>query len=202
MLTPKFDALVQQLRVLPGVGPKSAARMAMHLLDRKRPAGLQLAAALDDAMREIKNCSLCRSYSDDDICPICADVRRDDTMLCVVESVADVVAIEQSGGFRGRYFVLGGRLSPLDGIGAEDIGIPLLLERIKKEQIHELIIATNATVEGQTTAHYIQESCRQLTDKHPEFTATRLAQGVPLGGELEYIDSMTLHQALRDRAQI
>lgn len=200
MLTPKFDELVQQLKVLPGVGAKSAARMAMHLLDRKRAAGLQLAHALDVAMREIKSCQVCRSYADTDICHICSDPRRDDTKLCVVESVADVVAIENSGGYRGRYFVLGGRLSPLDGIGADDIGIPLLMKRIADEQIIELILATNATVEGQTTAHYIQESCRQLTGKHASFSVTRLAQGVPLGGELEYIDSMTLHQALRDRS--
>lgn len=199
MLTPKFDELVQQLRVLPGVGPKSAARMAMHLLDRKRGAGLQLAAALEVAMRDIKSCQKCRSYADTDICHICNDPRRDDTKLCVVESVADVVAIENSGGYRGRYFVLGGRLSPLDGIGADDIGVPLLMTRIADEQIVELILATNATVEGQTTAHYLQESCNQLAGKHAEFTVTRLAQGVPLGGELEYIDSMTLHQALRDR---
>lgn len=199
MLTPKFDDLVQQLKILPGVGNKSATRMAMHLLDRKRQAGLQLAHTLDVALREIKHCQKCRSYSDEDICPICLDVRRDIATLCVVESVADVIAIENSGGYRGLYFVLGGRLSPLDGIGADDIGIPFLLKRIETEAIKELIMATNATIEGQTTAHYIHESCNQLTNKVMDFKVTRLAQGVPLGGELEYIDGMTLNQALRDR---
>lgn len=202
MLTAKFDELVQALRVLPGVGPKSAARMAMLLLDRKRDAGLALAARLEVAMREIKHCSLCRSYSDEDICSICADLRRDTATLCVVESVADVVALESSGGYRGRYFVLGGHLSPLDGIGADDIGLPLLFERIRDEQILEVIIATNATVEGQATAHFIQESVKRMTNKHPELVVSRLAQGVPLGGELEYIDAMTLSQAIRDRAQL
>lgn len=201
-MTPKFDELVTALRVLPGVGPKSAARMAMLLLDRKRDAGLRLAATLDVAMRDIKHCTLCRSYADDDICSICADTRRDESTLCVVESVADVVALEASGGYRGRYFVLGGRLSPLDGIGADDIGLPLLFERVKREQVAEVIIATNATVEGQATAHYIQESLKKILGKHPEFCVSRLAQGVPLGGELEYIDAMTLNQAMRDRASL
>lgn len=203
MLTPKFDALVQQLRVLPGVGPKSAARMAMHLLDRKRDAGIALANALNDAMCEIKHCQLCRSYADESICAICLDTRRDDTTLCVVETVADVVAIEQSGGYHGRYFVLGGHLSPLDGIGADEIGIPMLLTRLQNEPIKELILATNATVEGQTTAHYIQELCKQIATDNDlnNLVITRLAQGVPLGGELAFIDSVTLHQAFRDRNQ-
>ena len=197
MLTPKFDRLVKELQILPSVGQKSAQRMALHLLTKKRYQGINLAQAIDVAMREIQECQLCHSFSDDKICPICMDTRRDDSLLCVVESASDVVAIEQSGGYRGKYFVLGGHLSPIDGISADDLHIDALITLIKTKHIHELILATGATVEGQTTAFFISDIARPLVSK-----ITRLAQGIPMGGELGYVDSLTLHQALQNRAFI
>lgn len=197
MLTAKFDTLVNQLKVLPGVGQKTAQRMALHLLSHKRPQGLALAQALDDAMRDIIECQRCHSFSDDPICPLCQDPRRDDRMLCVVETAADVMAIEQSGGFRGRYFVLGGHLSPLDGISADDLNIAQLIKRLQHEPVDELILATGTTVEGQTTAHFISDAARGLVSR-----ITRLAQGIPMGGELEYLDGMTLSQALQNRLHL
>ncbi|WP_199508568.1 MULTISPECIES: recombination mediator RecR [unclassified Psychrobacter] len=195
MLTAKFDALVQQLRILPGVGQKSAQRMALHLLSKKRPQGMALAAALDEAMRGIVECQHCHSFSDEAVCPLCQDPRRDDSVLCVVETAADVMAIEQTAGYQGRYFVLGGHLSPIDGISADDLHIDQLVQRVQQEPIDELILATGTTVEGQTTAHFISEAVSRHVQK-----VTRLAQGVPMGGELEYLDSMTLGQALQNRA--
>ncbi|WP_434353714.1 recombination mediator RecR [Psychrobacter sp. HD31] len=197
MLTPKFDNLVKQLRVLPGVGQKSAQRMALHLLTQKRVQGMALAGALDEAMREIIECERCHSFSDEAICPICQDPRREDNLLCVVETAADVMAIEQSGGYRGRYFVLGGHLSPIDGIGVDELNIDQLISRLKAEQIDELILATGTTVEGQTTAQFISQAAANHVVK-----ITRLAQGVPVGGELEYLDSMTLNQAMSNRAKL
>lgn len=195
LLTAKFDQLVKQLRILPGVGQKSAQRMALHLLTKKRPQGIALAQALDDAMRDIVECQRCHSFSDDHICPLCQDPRRDDSVLCVVESAADVMAIEQTAGYRGRYFVLGGHLSPIDGINADDLNISQLVWRVTQEPIDELILATGTTVEGQTTAHFISEAVSRHVRK-----VTRLAQGIPMGGELEYLDSMTLGQALQNRS--
>ena len=195
LLTAKFDQLVKQLRILPGVGQKSAQRMALHLLTKKRPQGIALAQALDEAMRDIVECHRCHSFSDDHICPLCQDPRRDDSVLCVVETAADVMAIEQTAGYRGRYFVLGGHLSPIDGINADDLNIAQLVWRVTQEPIDELILATGTTVEGQTTAHFIREAVSRHVRK-----VTRLAQGVPMGGELEYLDSMTLGQALQNRS--
>ncbi len=195
MLTPKFDQLVKALQILPSVGQKSAQRMAIDLLSKKRSQGLALAYALEIAMNEIKECQICHSFSDDDICPICADSRRDDSQLCVVERASDVVAIEQSGAYRGRYFVLGGHLSPLDGIGADDLNMDKLIDLVKTNPIHELILATGATVEGQTTAFFIYDAVKAHVGN-----ITRLAQGIPIGGELGYVDSLTLHQALQNRA--
>lgn len=197
MLTPKFDQLVKNLQVLPGVGQKSAQRMALHLLSKKRSQGIILADALASAMTDIKECQRCHSFSDDDICPICTDVRRDDSTLCVVETAADVMAIEQSGAYRGRYFVLGGHLSPIDGISADELNIDELITKLKTGIVDELILATGATVEGQTTAFFISDIARPYVS-----SITRLAQGIPIGGELEYVDSMTLHQALQNRAFI
>ncbi len=197
MFSPAFDELVQRLRVLPGIGPKSAQRMALHLLARNRHGALDLAHALNHAMHSIQTCSVCRSLSEHEVCNICASSERDQQALCVVESPADVMAIEQSGGFKGRYFVLGGHLSPLDGVGPDEIGIPLLLSRMKTEEIAEVILATNATVEGQATAHYIVEASKNLPVQ-----VTRIAQGVPQGGELEYVDSHTLSQALQYRLSV
>lgn len=194
MLTPKFDQLVKALQVLPSVGQKSAQRMALDLLAKKRGQGLALAHALEVAMNDIKECGICHSFSDDDICPICADIRRDDALLCVVERASDVMAIEQSGAYRGRYFVLGGHLSPLDGIGVEDLHMNELFAWVKTHQIDELILATGATIEGQTTAFFIHDALKSHVGK-----ITRLAQGIPMGGELGYVDSLTLHQALQNR---
>lgn len=194
MLTPKFDELVKQLQVLPSVGQKSAQRMALHLLGKKRQQGINLANALQIAMLDIKECQRCHSFSDDDICPICCDDRRSDNVLCVVEQASDVIAIEQSGQYRGRYFVLGGHLSPLDGINAQDLNIDELANRLKAESIDELILATSTTMEGQTTAYFIYEIAKTCVPK-----ITRLAQGIPMGGELPYLDGLTLGQALQNR---
>ncbi|MDO4897344.1 MAG: recombination mediator RecR [Moraxella sp.] len=195
MLTPKFDQLVKTLQVLPSVGQKSAQRMALHLLSKKRPQGLALADALRVAMNEIQECRLCHAFSDDEICPICADTRRHDRLLCVVESASDIMAIEQSGAYQGKYFVLGGHLSPIDGIGADDLHIDELVAQVKAHPIDELILATGATSEGQTTAFFIHNTVSQYVPK-----ITKLAQGIPMGGELSYLDSLTLHQALNNRS--
>lgn len=202
MLTPKFDELVKQLKVLPGVGNKTAQRMALHLLTYKRPQGQQLADALMTAMLDIKQCKRCRGLSDDDICPVCNDPRRNDSVLCIVETAADMMAIEQTANFNGKYFVLGGHLSPIDGIGAEQLGIGQLLRLLQQqaqdgEPIQEIILATSTTVEGQTTAHFISEAVKPYVSM-----ITRIAQGIPMGGELEYLDAMTLGQALQNRGRL
>lgn len=191
--SPLIDKLIAQLRFLPGVGPKSAQRMAFQLLARNRPAGKQLAEALLVAMNEVGHCDLCRTFSESARCQLCANPRRDQQLLCVVESPADLLAIEQTG-FNGLYFVLMGHLSPLDGIGPEQLGLGLLKQRFHDETIHELIIATNPTVEGEATAHYIHELSLPYSIR-----VTRIAHGVPLGGELEFIDGGTLARALASR---
>lgn len=202
MLTPKFDELVKQLKVLPGVGPKSAQRMALHLLSYKRPQGQALGEALIVAMHDIKQCQVCRGLSDEDICPICSDPRRNERVLCIVETAADMMAIEQTAGFNGKYFVLGGHLSPIDGIGVEQLGINQLIGLLKQHQaaqipVKEIILATSTTVEGQTTAHFISEAVKPYVTH-----ISRIAQGIPMGGELEYLDSMTLGQALQNRGRL
>ena len=190
----RLSTLIQKLRILPSVGSKSAQRMALHLLMRQRGGALELAQAISDAIEHIHECSVCHALTELDICEICQDTEREDALLCVVESPVDVFAIEQSGSFKGKYHVLHGHLSPLDGVGPEEVGIPHLLQRLAQGQIQEVILATNATVEGQATAHYLVEAC-----KHLPIRITRIAQGVPQGGELEYVDSHTLHQALTHR---
>ncbi|MEB3766322.1 recombination mediator RecR [Acinetobacter sp. MD2] len=197
MFSQRFEELVQALRVLPSVGPKSAQRMALHLVMKNREGAVFLAQALHEAANYIHACQICNSLTEHDICAICASNERDEQLLCVVESPADVMAIEQSGSFKGKYHVLGGHLSPLDGIGPEEIGIPALVARLNQHMVQEVIIATNATVEGQATAHYLLESCKHLALK-----MTRIAQGVPQGGELEYVDSHTLSQAVHNRMQL
>lgn len=197
MLTPKFDELVKALQILPSVGQKSAQRMALHLLSKKRQEGLMLSVALHTAMSEIKECRQCHAFSDDELCPICTDTRRDDTLLCVVESASDIIAIEQSGAYRGRYFVLGGHLSPIDGIGADELHIDELINLVKSQPTHELILATGATTEGQTTAFFIHHALSAHVPK-----ITKLAQGIPMGGELGYMDSLTLHEALNNRSSL
>lgn len=170
--------------------------MALFLLSKKREQGLSLAKSLQQAMLEIVECRRCHSYSDDVLCPICADKQRTDGILCVVEQASDVMAIEQSGVYRGRYFVLGGHLSPIDGINANDLHIDELITRLKNEPVDELILATGATVEGQTTAYFIYEVAKGFVS-----TITRLAQGIPMGGELGFVDGMTLNQAMQHRVR-
>lgn len=194
MFSDRFDQLVQALRILPSVGPKSAQRMALHLIMKNREGANALSVALSEATSYIHQCQICNSLTEDEVCEICLSTERDSTLLCVVESPADVLAIEHSGSFRGKYHVLGGHLSPLDGVGPEEIGIPYLVQRLTDQQIKEVILATNATVEGQATAHYLVE-----VTKHLPLQMTRIAQGVPQGGELEYVDSHTLSQAVHNR---
>ena len=191
--SPLIRQLIDSLRSLPGVGQKTAQRMALQLLERDRAGGLRMAQALTAAMEGVGHCKRCRTLSEDDLCPQCADPRRDDSLLCVVEGPLDVFALEQTG-FRGRYFVLKGHLSPLDGLGPESIGIPELLARIEAGSFGEIILATNPTVEGEATAHYIAQ---MLADK--PLSLTRIAHGVPLGGELELVDGGTLAHALAGR---
>jgi recombination protein RecR len=189
-----FDELLEALRCLPGVGVRSAQRMALQLLERDRDGGRRLARALESAVRDIRRCNLCRNFTADDICRICRNEQRSSGVLCVVESPADVLAIEGATGFQGRYFVLLGRLSPLDGIGPDDLGLDLLEQRLDREDVTEIIIATNTTVEGEATAYYLQEMAARHTVK-----VSRLAQGVPLGGELEHTDRSTLAHAFSSR---
>jgi len=195
--TPRLQQLLSALRCLPGVGPKSAQRMAFHLLDRDRDRANELVQALQSALDEVGHCRSCRMFAEQALCPICADKKRDTGILCVVETPADVMAVDESGSFRGRYFVLMGRLSPLDGIGPEELGIDLLDSRLAEEHIDELILATSATVEGEATASYIAALAAQRGIR-----ATRIAHGVPMGGELEYIDSSTLSLAISARTSI
>lgn len=197
MSTPLIGRLVEALRVLPGVGPKSAQRMAYHLLERDREGALNLAACLQEAVEKIGHCSRCRTLSENALCPICSSERRDASLLCVVESPSDVEAIEHTSVYQGRYFVLMGHLSPLDGIGPEDIGLDLLAQRLDSGEIAEVILATNPTVEGEATAHYISEMVHSRGIR-----VTRIAHGVPLGGELEYVDGGTLSHAFNGRREI
>ncbi|WCY31403.1 recombination mediator RecR [Pseudomonas aeruginosa] len=194
--SPLIRQLIESLRILPGVGQKSAQRMALMLLERDRSGGLKLAQALIAAMEGVGHCRQCRTLSEEELCSQCADPRRDDSLLCVVEGPLDVFAVEQTG-YRGRYFVLKGHLSPLDGLGPEAIGIPELEARIRDGAFSEVILATNPTVEGEATAHYIAQllAGRGLT-------LSRIAHGVPLGGELELVDGGTLAHALAGRRPI
>jgi len=194
---PSLLRLIEALRILPGVGPKSSQRMAFHLLERNRVGAQALANALEAATKEIGQCKRCRMFAEQELCPICATVSRDRSLLCVVESPADVVAVEQSGSYRGTYFVLMGHLSPLDGIGPEELGLPQLEALMAEGEIKEVILATNPTVEGEATAHYIAE----MAMRH-QVKPSRIAHGVPVGGELEYVDGGTLAHALAGRQLI
>ena len=191
---PLLSQLVESLRCLPGVGPKTAQRMALHLLERDREGGLTLSAVLADAMQRIGRCKQCRDLTEQEVCSICSNPRRDQSLLCVVESPVDVLAIEQATAFRGRYFVLLGRLSPLDGIGPAELGLDQLDERLEADPPEEMIIATNPTVEGEATSYYLQ----RMAQKHG-IQISRIAHGVPLGGELEYTDQSTLAHAFGTR---
>ncbi len=189
-----IDSLVGALQRLPGVGPKSARRMAFHLLVRDRDGGRRLAQVLIEAMDRIGRCQLCRNLTEQEICAVCSSPQRDRALLCVVESPADVQAIDQAAGYQGLYYVLHGHLSPLDGIGPEELELHRLQERLEQGEVRELILATNPTVEGEATAHYLAELARDRGIR-----STRIAHGVPMGGELEYVDGGTLRQALNGR---
>ncbi len=195
--SPLINRLIEDLRCLPGVGPKSAQRMAFHLLERDREGALALSRSLTEAAEQVGHCRSCRTLSETDICGLCNSAKRDPSLLCVVESPADVRAVEQATQYHGLYFVLMGHLSPLDGIGPADIGLDLLEQRLDRGDLTEVILATNPTVEGEATAHYISELV-----KARNITSTRIAHGVPLGGELEYVDGGTLSHAFSGRRQL
>jgi len=195
--SPLLTELIEALRCLPGVGPKTAQRMAFQLLERQREKGNYLANTLLAAMQKIDHCRRCRTFSETDICKLCSSSHRDPSLLCIVENPIDLVALEQIGIYRGLYFVLMGRLSPLDGIGPENLGIKELAALLAQGDIKEVILATNPTVEGEATAHYISELAKQYPIK-----VTRIAHGIPLGSELEYIDSGTLAHAFHGRGVI
>jgi recombination protein RecR len=192
--SPHLAQLIEALRTLPGVGPKTAQRMAFHLLQEGRPGARALAGALDEALEAVVRCRRCRMLTESELCSICAAPQRETSLLCAVESPADVVAIESSGSYRGRYFVLMGHLSPLDGIGPEQLGLRELEAILDEGAVRELILATNSTVEGEVTAHYLSELASRRTIR-----ASRIAYGVPVGGELEYVDGGTLAHALAGR---
>ena len=196
--SPLIDELISSLKILPGVGPKSAQRMAFQLLERQREGALKLSAALHDAMQHVKHCERCRTFTEQQRCDICRNPSREACgILCVVESPQDVIAIEQTAEFKGTYFVLMGHLSPIDGIGPSDLGLERLLSILIDEDIQEVILATNPTVEGEATAHYIAQMCKEQNIK-----ATRIAHGVPVGGELEFIDGSTLTHAFSGRRSL
>lgn len=189
-----IDQLIDSLRVLPGVGAKSAQRMALHLLERDRVGASRLAEMIVESVEKVGRCGECRTLTEHELCAICSNGRRLPEQICVVESPADLYAIEQAGSFRGKYFVLLGHLSPIDGIGPEQLGIDQLIERLKGGVVSELILATNLTVEGEATAHFIADKAKALG-----VSVSRIAYGVPMGGELEYVDGGTLNMALQSR---
>lgn len=194
---PALEQLVEALRCLPGVGPKSALRMAYHLLQRDRKGANMLALALNNALQVVSHCSLCNNFSEQPVCPLCASVKRDGSLLCVVEMPTDLLMLEQTHAFQGMYFVLMGRLSPLDGIGPREIHLDRLIKRAQDGIVQEIILATNYTVEGEATAHYVSELLRARGLK-----VSRIARGLPMGGEIEHVDSGTLAQALMERRSV
>ncbi|MBA4501254.1 recombination mediator RecR [Marinobacterium marinum] len=196
-LSPLLQELISALRALPGVGPKSAQRMALHLLERDRRGALSLSVALEQAVENIGECRRCRNLSEREICAVCEDGTRDASVICVLESPVDLMAVEQTGGFNGVYFVLKGHLSPIDGIGPEELGLEQLFARVDQGNVSELILATNPTVEGEATAHYIAEQLQQSS-----VNITRIAHGVPVGGELEFVDGGTLAHAFAGRRSL
>ena len=192
--SPLIEKLVESLRCLPGVGPKSAQRMALYLLERNREGGKHLATVLEEALENVGHCKQCRTLTEDELCGICTNPSRNRNLLCVVGSPADVHAIEQTGSYRGLYFVLMGHLSPIDGIGPDEIGIPELVATLKKQAVEEVILASNPTVEGEATAYYIAEQLKGF-----DIVISRIAHGVPVGGELEFVDGGTLSHAFNGR---
>ncbi len=194
IFSPLLEQLIQSLTALPGVGPKSAQRMALHLLERDKAGALRIANNLVSAIDNIQHCDQCRIFSEEPLCTICKSDIRDRSLMCVVEGPADLLAIEMSGSFRGLYFVLMGHLSPIDGIGPDEIGAGVLKKRLETGEVEELVLATGTTVEGEATAHFLAELAHNQNVK-----VTRIAHGVPMGGDLEYVDSNTLHLAFSSR---
>ena len=197
MFSPLVEQLISALRVLPSVGPKSAQRMALYLLERDREGALALSQALAQAASQVGRCEKCRTFTEQPTCTLCLHSKRNQRQICVVETPADVLALEQTGIFSGVYFVLHGRLSPLDGLGPSEIGMDTLAQRLQSEDIEEVIVATNPTLEGEATAHYLAQLCKSHCVK-----ISRIAHGVPIGGELEYIDGGTLAHALSSRREL
>ena len=197
-VSPLVDSLIEAFQCLPGVGPKSAQRMVLHLPERNKNAGLLLASTLGQALEEVDKCSNCRIFTEDSICQICSNEKRNSKQICVVESVSDVFAIEQSNQFSGHYFILHGHLSPIDDIGPEELALEKLFLKVKNEQIEEIILATNSTLEGETTSHFIYDNLKHTK----ELKVTKLARGVPLGGELEYVDRGTIMHAFSGRQNL
>jgi recombination protein RecR len=194
---PALEQLVEALRCLPGVGPKSALRMAYHLLQRDRKGANTLAQALDVALQVVSHCSLCNNFSEQPVCPVCVSPKRDGTLLCVVEMPTDFMMLEQTQAYQGLYFVLMGRLSPLDGVGPREIHLDKLIKRAQDGIVQEVVLATNYTVEGEATAHYISELLHARGIK-----VSRIARGLPMGGEIEHVDSGTLAQAMMERRDV
>ena len=194
---PALEQLIESLRCLPGVGPKSAQRMAYYLLQRDREGASGLALALDNALQVVDHCKLCNTFSEQPVCPLCESTQRDSTVLCVVEMPTDLMMLESTRAYSGMYFVLMGRLSPLDGVGPKEIHLDKLLKRAQDGIVQEVILATNYTVEGDATAHYISELLRARGIK-----VSRIARGMPMGGEIEYVDSGTLAQAMLERRSV
>lgn len=200
LISPTVQALITSLQILPGVGPKTAQRMAYHLLQGNRQNGLQLSEHIAKAMHDIKLCASCRQFTDTEYCPLCLNESRNERQRCIVESPTDMLAIEQASIFKGYYYILHGRLSPLDGIGPNQLGFPLLFEQLSNNtQVEEVILATSTTVEGEATAHYLTQ---YIQKHHPYCTCSRIAHGVPAGGELGELDSNTLMRALDARTRL
>lgn len=195
--SPSLSRLIEAFRILPGVGAKSAQRMAFHLLQNEPEGGEYLADSIQQAMERVQHCCTCQMFTESRLCEICSNPQRDDSRVCIVESPVDVMAVEQNTQFAGRYFVLMGHLSPIDGIGPEDLGLDKLSQRLDKEPVQELILAMGATVEGEATAQYIAEM-----GQYRNIDVTRIAHGVPVGGELEYVDAGTLSQAFSWRRSL
>ncbi len=196
-LSPLIDELIESFRCLPGVGPKSAQRMALQLLERNRPGAARLSQALDTALASVAHCAQCRTLTEEPLCRVCSSDKRDDSLCCVVETPGDVYAIEQAGSYRGLYFVLMGHLSPIDGIGPNELGLDALFSRVESGKVKELIIACNPTIEGDATAYYIADNL-----KGQDIIVSRIAHGIPVGGELEYVDGGTLSHALAGRKRL
>jgi len=194
-VSPLVDSLIEAFQCLPGVGPKSAQRMALHLLERNKNAGLILANTLEAALESVEKCKECRIFTENDTCQICSNEKRNERLICVVESVSDVFAIEQSNQFNGHYFILHGHLSPIDDIGPDELALNNLFTKVKKGLVEEVILATGSTLEGETTSHFIFDNLKNVEN----LKLTKLARGVPLGGELEYVDRGTIMHALSDR---